>query len=116
MAGAGGPRNEALIEWLDRRGTATPVSILSLNSRRAALRALEWHGLAERVTHVVGREDVVHGKPDPEGIRMLAERHGVEPGRMLVVGDAETDRLCAERAGAPFMHVDEIGVEWRRRG
>ena len=47
-------------------------------------------------------------------MRLLAERHGIEPARMLLVGDAETDRLCAERAGAQFLHVDEVGVEWRR--
>jgi phosphoglycolate phosphatase len=116
VAGAAGPRNEALIEWLDRDVAATPVSILSLNSRRAVLRALMWHGLAERVAHVVGREDVLRGKPDPEGMRILAERHGVELTRMLLVGDAVTDRLAAERAGARFLHVEAIGVEWRRPG
>jgi phosphoglycolate phosphatase len=113
LAGAAGPRNEALVEWLDRHGAAKPVSILSLNSRLAALRALEWNGLSGRVSHVIGREDVLRGKPDPEGMRILAERHGVSPERMLFVGDAETDRQCAERAGARFLHVEEVGVEWR---
>jgi phosphoglycolate phosphatase-like HAD superfamily hydrolase len=113
MAGAGGPRNVALVEWLERLHAGTPVSILSLNSRAAVLAALEGHGLGARVTHVVGREDVLRGKPDPEGMRILAERHGVEPDRMLLVGDAETDRLCAERVGAAFLHVDGVGVDWR---
>jgi phosphoglycolate phosphatase len=111
VAGATGPRNEALVQWLD---AATPVSVLSLNSRLAVARALELNGLSERVAYIVGREDVVRGKPDPEGMRVLAERHGVEAGQMLLVGDAETDRLCAERAGARFIHVDEVGVDWRR--
>jgi phosphoglycolate phosphatase-like HAD superfamily hydrolase len=113
VAGARGPRNDALLAWVDRMHRGTPLSILSLNSRDAVRRALELHALAERVSHVVGREDVQRGKPDPEGMRMLAERHGVEPVRMLLVGDADTDRLCAERAGARFLHVDEIGVDWR---
>ena len=111
VAGASGPRNEALVRWLPDE---IPVSVLSLNSRRAVEAALELHGLSERVEHVVGREDVLHGKPDPEGMRVLAEKHGVEPARMLLVGDAETDRLCAERAGAQFLHVDEVGVAWAR--
>jgi phosphoglycolate phosphatase-like HAD superfamily hydrolase len=116
VAGARGPRNEALVAWLDGLADGTAVSILSLNSTRAVRRALDANGLAERVAHVVGREDVQRGKPDPEGMLALAERHGVEPERMLLVGDAETDRLCAERAGAAFVHVEEIGVEWRRHG
>jgi phosphoglycolate phosphatase-like HAD superfamily hydrolase len=52
-------------------------------------------------------------KPDPEGMLVLAERHGVEASEMLLVGDKDGDRECAERAGAQFMHVEEIGVEWR---
>jgi phosphoglycolate phosphatase-like HAD superfamily hydrolase len=114
LAGAQGPLNLALVAWLDGHAHGLPVSILSLNSRRAVMRALERHGLAERVSHVVGREDVNRGKPDPEGMRTLATRHGVEAAAMLLVGDAETDRLCAERAGARFVHVEEIGIDWQQ--
>jgi len=114
VEGASGPRNEALVGWLDDLPDRTLVSVLSLNSRRAGERALALNGLEARVEHIVGREDVLHGKPDPEGMRVLAERHGVEPARMLLVGDAETDRLCAERAGAQFLHVEDVGVAWAR--
>jgi phosphoglycolate phosphatase len=114
VAGATGPRNEALVKWLDALEPPPQVSILSLNSRAAVERALEENRLEDRVTYVVAREDVNRGKPDPEGMRLLAERHQVEPSRMLLVGDAETDRLSAERSGARFLHVEEIGVDWRR--
>jgi phosphoglycolate phosphatase-like HAD superfamily hydrolase len=113
LAGAGGPRNQALVEWLDRNAGATAVSVLSLNSRHAVERALESHDLAERVAHIVGREDVRRVKPDPEGLLVLAERHGVEPAGILFVGDKDGDRECAERAGSRFIHVEEIGIDWR---
>jgi phosphoglycolate phosphatase len=113
LAGAHGPRNQALVAWLDDEAAGTPLSVLSLNSRRAVQRALEAHGLDGRVEHVVGREDVRRVKPDPQGMLVLAERHGVEPGRILFVGDKDGDRECAERAGTEFMHVEEIGVDWR---
>jgi phosphoglycolate phosphatase len=113
LAGAGGPRNQALVDWLDANADGRPVSVLSLNSRRAVAKALDGHGLGERIAHVVGREDVRQVKPDPEGLLTLAERHDVEPGRILFVGDKDGDRECAERAGARFLHVEEIGVEWR---
>jgi phosphoglycolate phosphatase len=112
LAGASGPRNQALVEWLDENAAGTPVSVLSLNSRRAVASALEAHGLAERIAHVVGREDVRRVKPDPEGMLLLAERHRVEPGAILFIGDKDGDRECAESAGTRFMHVEEIGVEW----
>jgi phosphoglycolate phosphatase len=113
LAGARGPRNQALVEWLERNAAGTPLSVLSLNSRHAVQRALESHGLDGRVEHVVGREDVRRVKPDPQGMLVLAERHGVEPGRILFVGDKDGDRECADRAGTGFLHVEEIGVDWR---
>ena len=116
LAGARGPRNQALVDWLDANADGRPVSVLSLNSRRAVTEALDAHGLAERVAHIVGREDVHRVKPDPEGMLILAERHGVQPGAILFVGDKDGDRECAEQAGSEFLHVEEIGVEWRSPG
>jgi phosphoglycolate phosphatase-like HAD superfamily hydrolase len=108
------PYNEALVDWVERENGDRPLSVLSLNSRRAVQRALDDNGLAHLVTHIVGREDVRRIKPDPEGLFVLAERHGVEPGEMLLVGDKDGDRECARRAGASFLHVEEVGVTWRR--
>jgi phosphoglycolate phosphatase-like HAD superfamily hydrolase len=113
LAGARGPRNHALVEWLDRNATRTPVSVLSLNSRKAVELALRNHGLSDRVAHIVGREDVRRVKPDPEGMLILAERHGVDPRQILFVGDKDGDRECADAAGTRFLHVEEIGIDWR---
>src|SRR4051794_7705679 len=113
LEGASGcPYNEALVDWVERQDASRPVSVLSLNSRRAVQRALDDNGLAHMVAHIVGREDVRRIKPDPEGLLVLAERHGVEPKEMLLVGDKDGDRECAERAGARFLHVEEVGVSW----
>jgi phosphoglycolate phosphatase len=109
------PHNQALVEWVERETAGRPVSVLSLNSRRAVQLALDQNRLSHLVTHIVGREDVRRIKPDPEGMLVLAERHGVEPAAMLLVGDKDGDRECAERAGAGFLHVEEIGVRWRTR-
>jgi phosphoglycolate phosphatase-like HAD superfamily hydrolase len=113
LNGAGGPRNQALVEWLESEAADVPASVLSLNSRRAVQRALEGHGLLERVSHIVGREDVRRVKPDPEGMLELAERHDVSPAQIVFVGDKDGDRDCAEAAGCAFIHVEEIGVDWR---
>jgi len=112
LAGSGGPRNQALVNWLE--GDPRPASVLSLNSQAAVTRALAFHSLDKRVTHVVCRDHVRRVKPDPEGMLILAERHGVDPGRILFIGDKDGDRECAEKAGTAFLHVEEIGVDWRR--
>jgi phosphoglycolate phosphatase len=114
LEGASGcPHNEALVEWIEREHGGQRFSVLSLNSRAAVERALGDNGLTELVSHIVGREDVRRIKPDPEGMLILAERNGVEPGGMLLVGDKDGDRECAEGAGARFLHVEEVGVSWR---
>jgi phosphoglycolate phosphatase-like HAD superfamily hydrolase len=110
LAGAGGPRNQALVNWLEQDGR--PVSVLSLNSEAAVKRALSSHGLDERVSHVVARDHVRRVKPDPEGMLILARRQGVEPASILFIGDKDGDRECAEQAGTGFLHVEEIGVDW----
>ena len=116
LAGAAAcPRNVALVEWLDREHRGKPVSVLSLNSKRAVERALAHNGLRERVMHIAARDDVRRVKPDPEGMKLLAERHGVEPGAILFIGDKDGDEECARNAGTAFMHVEEIGVDWRPR-
>ena len=115
LAGAAAcPRNVALVEWLDREHRDKPLSVLSLNSKRAVERALADNGLRERVMHIAARDDVRRIKPDPEGMLLLAERHGVEPGAILFIGDKDGDEECAENAGTRFLHVEEIGVDWRR--
>ena len=110
VAGAHGPRNQALVDWLGR--VETPVSVLSLNSQAAVQRALAFHGLDRHVEHVIARDDVRRVKPDPEGMLLLADRHGVDPSAILFIGDKDGDRECADQAGARFLHVEEIGVDW----
>ena len=46
-------------------------------------------------------------KPDPAGFLRMAEKLGVEPGRVLVVGDRDdTDGEGARRSGMHFLLVD----------
>jgi phosphoglycolate phosphatase len=113
LAGAAGcPHNAALVEWLERETGDRPLSVLSLNSRRAVERALAENGLRERVTHIAARDDVQRVKPDPEGMLLLAERHGVDAKAILFIGDKDGDAECAKKAGTAFLHVEEIGVDW----
>ena len=115
VAGAERPaRNEALLEWLERPELPRKFSILSLNSRSAVERAVRATGLADRVDSVVAREDVAHGKPDPEGLSLLARRSGLGAGSALLIGDQPTDRECARRAGAHYLDVADVGLRWVR--
>jgi len=52
---------------------------------------------------IVCSDDVVHGKPAPEGLHTIQKKM---PGRkMLYVGDTVDDARCARSAGVPFIGI-----------
>jgi phosphoglycolate phosphatase-like HAD superfamily hydrolase len=104
--------NEELVGWVEELPSAVPVAVLSLNCLGSVERALRRAGLEWRISDIVARENVDRPKPDPEGLQLLLERHVARASRSLLVGDAETDRACANAAGVEFRHVREIGVLW----
>ena len=44
-------------------------------------------------------------KPDPLPLIYCARQFGIEPGQLLMVGDSQTDTLCARAAGCPVVCV-----------
>jgi D-glycero-D-manno-heptose 1,7-bisphosphate phosphatase len=52
------------------------------------------------------RPDSVYRKPAPGMVLALTDKHHIDLGRSLFVGDTESDRACAEAAGVAF--------EWAR--
>jgi mannitol-1-/sugar-/sorbitol-6-phosphatase len=71
--------------------------VTSADTKLARLR-LAAAGLLVPVLITV--EDVRAGKPDPEGYLLAARTLAVEPGRCLVVEDAEPGVLAGQAAGA----------------
>ncbi|MFB6147178.1 MAG: HAD family hydrolase [Halobacteriaceae archaeon] len=87
---------------------SVPVGVCSLNCEQAVREALSHHGLLDAVDAVVGRDSVPGRKPDPEPLLRTIEELAVAPGRVLFVGDSESDQLTADRAGVTFSYVDEV--------
>ncbi|MHB0857393.1 MAG: HAD family hydrolase [Anaerolineae bacterium] len=54
---------------------------------------------------LVGSDDVAHGKPDPEGLRLAVRQLGVPLSSVLYVGDSVSDAEAARRAGMSFAAV-----------
>ncbi|MCK5577312.1 MAG: tRNA (adenosine(37)-N6)-threonylcarbamoyltransferase complex dimerization subunit type 1 TsaB [Dehalococcoidales bacterium] len=55
--------------------------------------------IARCVRVVISEEDVIKGKPDPQGFLLAASRLGVKPKNCLVIEDAVTGVAAAKRAG-----------------
>jgi beta-phosphoglucomutase-like phosphatase (HAD superfamily) len=66
------------------------------------------------VKHLIGSDQVKHGKPDPELFLKAAEALGVPPGRCLVFEDAEPGFVAAKAAGMPYIDVRPYRSNLRR--
>jgi phosphoglycolate phosphatase len=102
-----GARRSERLPVADELPRQCPVGVCSLNSESACRIALDRHGLDAHVRTVVGRDTLATYKPDPEPLLTTVAGLGVEPGRVLFVGDSERDVLTAERAGVDFQWAAE---------
>ncbi|SCX32992.1 HAD family hydrolase [Agrobacterium rosae] len=79
-------------------------AIVTSAPRKLALLRLEAVGIPLPKV-LVTAEDVVSGKPDPEGYRLGAQRLGFDPRDCLVFEDAPAGILAGERAGSDVVVV-----------
>ncbi|GAC1043132.1 HAD family hydrolase [Rhizobium sp. No.120] len=77
---------------------------VSNSSRRIVEANLKAMGLDRAMSFVIGREDVVHGKPDPEPYRLASGRLGLDASHMLAVEDSVVGAASARAAGMPVLH------------
>ncbi|MGY5014433.1 HAD family hydrolase [Streptomyces sp. 900105755] len=64
-------------------------------------------GIAGHLTTVVTAEDVLHGKPDPEGYLLACRRLGVAAGEAVVFEDSAAGLHAGRRAGARCFAVGQ---------
>ncbi len=78
-------------------------ALLTRNSRASVRTVLARHTLAFDV--VLAREDSPP-KPDPEPVRIICRRLGLQPADCLMVGDYLYDIQCGQAAGTRTLLVD----------
>ena len=76
-----------------------PYAVVTNGPRETQRQKLAAVGLNDRVETAVFAGDDCPAKPDPEPIRRGLSALGVAPERAVHVGDSETDREAARRAG-----------------
>lgn len=97
------PDAAATLDQLKAARIKTGIASTKFRYRIEAI--LARHGLLEAFDVIVGGEDVMRHKPDPEGLEKALERLGVRPGDSLYVGDHPVDAEAAAAAGIPFAAV-----------
>ncbi|MBI5487524.1 MAG: phosphoglycolate phosphatase [Deltaproteobacteria bacterium] len=79
--------------------TPRPFAVCTNKGRRVAELVLESFGILPRLRTLVAEDDLPVRKPDPRPLLLAAERLGVSPPRILVVGDGVQDVAAARAAG-----------------
>jgi phosphoglycolate phosphatase len=81
------------------------LGILSTKFRYRICQILDRYGITERFSAIIGGEDVLAQKPDPEGLRLLLSKTALKPDQVVLVGDSLTDAETAIRSGTEFVAV-----------
>ncbi|MGA6098425.1 HAD family hydrolase [Stutzerimonas marianensis] len=105
------PGARELLYHLRDRGCR--LGVLTRNAHELALVTLEAVGMGEcfESADILGRDEAPP-KPHPGGLLHLAERWGVEPQAMVMVGDFRFDLECAKAAGARGVLVNLTENPW----
>jgi phosphoglycolate phosphatase len=97
------PGIEEMLEELRGR---YPLALLSNKGEALSRRVLAGLGLSRFFGEILGGDSLPTRKPDPAGLRVLAERLGVPLERLLLVGDTWIDAETAYNAGCAFALVE----------
>lgn len=83
-----------------------PLALLSNKGEALSKKVLEGLGLAGHFREVLGGDSLPTRKPDPAGLRLLAQKLGLPVRRLLLIGDTWVDSETAANAGCPFALVE----------
>ncbi|MGZ5041144.1 MAG: phosphoglycolate phosphatase [Usitatibacter sp.] len=95
------PGMESLLAHLERESIAWGV--VTNKFERFAKPLIECLGLGERAAIVVGGDTCARAKPFPDPLLHAAATLGIEPRKILYVGDDERDVQAARAAGMPVV-------------
>ena len=91
---------EGSLEAVRRLAERYPISLATAREARSASAFMDAFGLRSLVACVASARTTQRGKPHPAPIRWVAERLGVPPPSILVVGDTTVDIQAGRAAGA----------------
>lgn len=82
------------------------LAVITNKTRGLTLPVLEQLNVIDQFEFIVGGDDVVIKKPDPEGLEMTRNHFGVAMQDILMVGDSKNDILAAQNAGCEVVAID----------
>ena len=76
------------------------IAIVTSDDHAMAFETLALLGVSDLVSAVIGGDDDIPMKPEPNAFLHVCEQLGVSPARAVMVGDTVADLMMAGRAGA----------------
>lgn len=76
------------------------VGVVSTKLHDTITKNLKLYNLDSYVDDIIGKEDVINDKPDPEGINKMLKKNRWLRDELIYVGDSYTDIEAGKRAGA----------------
>jgi phosphoglycolate phosphatase len=93
-------------EMLAELAPAYRLALLSNKGERLSIEILEGLDLAWRFKEILGGDSLPTRKPNPAGLRALADRFDVPVEALMLVGDTWIDAETARNAGCAFALVE----------
>jgi phosphoglycolate phosphatase-like HAD superfamily hydrolase len=70
------------------------------------IKQTEWHGLENYLTAYFA--DEIAAKPEPDIIHNLLRDHDLQRRDLVMIGNSETDQLCADVCGIDYINVEQF--------
>ncbi|MEQ8674678.1 MAG: HAD family phosphatase [Aggregatilineales bacterium] len=87
------------------------TALATMSYREQVNKILNILGWQDKFTFIATRDDVEHGKPDPEIYALVSRQIGIPPERCLVIEDSAVGVQAAQAAG---MHVIAVTTDFTR--
>lgn len=97
------PHNVQLLHMVRFAGCKTGLATMSYCDQ--VERVLRILNLQDQFDFIATRDDVEHGKPDPEIYQLVAHELGIKPAHCLVIEDSPTGVKAAQAAGMQVVAV-----------
>ena len=98
------------VAFVKRAQATYRLALCSSGSRPAVERSIALLGLVGAFDPVVTANDIVRGKPDPEGFLRVLDQTGINAADALVFEDADSGIQAAANAGIDALRIgDDLG-------
>jgi HAD superfamily hydrolase (TIGR01549 family) len=84
------------------------LAVLSLNMRKTIIESLKNADIYEKFDYIVGREDIRHWKPQPDGLLKIREQFNLNNEDLIYFGDLQKDISTGKNAGVDAFFISDL--------